>query len=215
MCSVWVLLLLLVCSLHHVIHSKQWRLFKRRHWLLVSFVSLPLGFCWKIVKKLLTVVCKIMFKLLVVVWKIVKKLFKLLAVVCGTLAIGCKFYCLLWLFLKWCFLTAELCKQLDYNATDIGQSGDVVGSKVTKVPVSHVSCEVFMYSGVGWVWSGSIQLRAAQLVIHQRLILSGDVELNPGPSEIMTDIIHHRMLVILHIVFSRWSRNRGSTCISG
>ena len=172
-CSGWVLLLLLVCSLHHMIHSKQWRSFKRRHWLLVFFVSLPLGFCWKIVKKLLAVVCKI-----------VKKLFKLLAALCGTLAIGCKFYYLLWLFLKWCFLTAELCKQLDYNSTGIGQSGDVVGSKVTKEPVCHVSCEVFVYSGVGWVWSGSIQLRSTQLVIRQRLILSGDVELNPGPSEI-------------------------------
>ena len=156
-CSVWVLLLLLVYSLNHVIHSKHWRSFKRHHWLLIFFVSLPLGFCWKIVKKL----------------------FKLLAVVCSTLVIGCKFYYLLWLFLKWCLLTAELCKQLDYNATR--PSCDVVGSKVTKEPVSHVSCEVFMYSGVGWVWSGSIQLRAAQLVIHQRLILSGDVELNPGP----------------------------------
>ena len=181
-CSVWVLLLLLVCSLHHVIHSKHWRSFKRRHWLLVFFVSLPLGFCWKIVKKLLTVVCKIMFKLLAVVCKIVKKLFKPLAAVCGTLVIGCKFYYLLWLFLKWCFLTAELCKQLDYSATRPSQ--DVVGSKVTKKePVCHVSCEVFVSSGVGWVWSGSIQLRAAQLVIRQRLILSGDVELNPGPSE--------------------------------
>ena len=156
-CSVWVLLLLLVYSLHHVIHSKQWRSFKRRHWLLVFFVSLPLGFCWKIVKKL----------------------FKLLAVVCGTLAIGCKFYYLLWLFLKWCFLTAELCKQLDYNATR--PSCDVVRSKVTKEPVGHISCEVYVYSDVGWVLSGSIQLRAAQLIIRQRLILSGDVELNPGP----------------------------------
>ena len=180
-CSVWVLLLLLVYSLHHVTHSKQWRSFKRRHWLLVFFVSLPLGFCWKIVKKFLTVVCKIVFKLLAVVCKIVKPL----AAVCGTLAIGCKFYYLLWLFLKWCFLTAELYKQLDYNTTSIGQSGDVVGSKVTKEPVSHISYEIFVYSGVGWVWSGSIQLRAAQLVICQRLILSGDVELNPGPSEIM------------------------------
>ena len=196
-CSVWVLLLLLVCSLHHVIHSKQWQSFKRRHWLLIFFVSLPLGFCWKIVKKLLTVVCKIVFKLLAVVWKIVQKLFKLLAVVCGTLAIGCKFYYLLWLFLKWCFLTAELCKQLDYNATDIGHSHNVVGSKVTKEPVSHVSCEVFVYSEVGWVWSGSIQVRSTQLVIRQRLILSGDVELNPGPSEIMSDI-HHRMFMMIH-----------------
>ena len=184
-CSVWVLLLLLVCSLHHVTHSKQWQSFKRHHWLLVFFVSLPLGFCWKIAKKLLAVVCKIVFKLLAVVWKVVKKLFKLLAAVCGTLVIGCKFYYLLWLFLKWCFLTAELYKQLDYNATDIGQSHKLVGSKVTQEPVSHVSCEVFVYSGVGWVWSGSIQLRATQLVIRQQLILSGDVELNPGPSEIM------------------------------
>ena len=209
-CSVWVLLLLLFCSLHHVIHSKQWRLFKRRHWLLVFFVSLPLGFCWKIAKKLLAIVCKIVFKLLAIVCKIVKKLFKLLAVVCGTLVIGCKFYYLLWLFLKWCFLTAELCRQLDYNGTR--PSGDVVGSKE---PVSHVSCEVFVYSRVGWVWSGSIQFRAVQLLIRQRLILSGDVELNPGPSEIMSDIIHHRMLMtIICIVFSRWSRSGGSTCIS-
>ena len=66
-CSVWVLLLLLLCSLHHVIHSKQWQSFKRRHWLLIFFVSLPLGFWWKIVKKLLAVVCKIVFKLLAVV----------------------------------------------------------------------------------------------------------------------------------------------------
>ena len=181
-CSVWVLLLLLVYSLHHVIHSKHWQSFKRRHWLLVFFVSLPLGFCWKIIKKLLTMVCKIVFKLLAVVCKIVKKLFKPLAVVCGTLAIGYKFYYLLWLFLKWCFLTAELCKQLDYNiGQSQRQSDDMLGSKVTKEPVSHVSCEVFVYSGVGWVWSGSIQLRAAQLIIRQRLILSGDVELNPGP----------------------------------
>ena len=174
-CSGWVLLLLLICSLHHVIHSKQWWSFKRRHWLLVFVVSLPLGFCWKIVKKL--------FKLLAVVCKIIKRLFKLLAVVCSTLVIGCKFYYLLWLFLKWCFLTAEFCKQLDYNATGtgIGQSRDVVGSKVTKELIYHVSYEVFVYSGVGWVWSGSLQLRVTQLVIRQRFILSGDVELNPGP----------------------------------
>ena len=188
-CSVWVLLLLLVYSLHHVTHSKPWRSFKRRHWLLVFFVSLPLGFCWKIVKKLLTMVCKTVFKLLTVVCKIVKKLFKPLAAVCGTLAIGYKFYYLLWLFLKWCFLTAELCKQLDYNiGQSQRQSDDMVGSEVTKEPVIHVSCEIFVYSGVGWVWSGSIQLRAAQLVIRQRLVLSGDVELNPGPSEIITDM---------------------------
>ena len=164
---------------------------------------------------MLAVVCKIVFKLLTVVWKIVKKLFKPLAVVCGTLVIGCKFYYLLWLFLKWCFLTAELCKQLDYNiGQSQRQSDDMVGSKVTKEPVSHVSCDIFVYSGVGWVWSGSIQLRATQLVIRQRLILSGDVELNPGPSEIITDA-HHRMLMMMRIVFSRWSRNGGNTCISG
>ena len=98
-------------------------------------------------------------------WKIIKKLFELLAAVCGTLAIGCKFYYLLWLFLKWCFLTAELCKQSDYNGTR--PSHDVLGSELTKEPVSHVSCEIFVYSGVGWVWSGSIQLRAAQLIIRQ------------------------------------------------
>ena len=91
----------------------------------------------------------------------------------------------------------------------------MVGSKGTKEPVCHISCEVFVYSGVGWVWSGSIQLRATQLVIRQRLILSGDVELNPGPSEILTDT-HHRMFMMIHIiVLSRWSRNGGSTCVSG
>jgi hypothetical protein len=128
------------------------------------------------------------------------------------LAIGWKFYYILWLFFKWCFLTAELCRQLDYNAARPNR--DEVWSKVTKEPVYHVSCEIFVYSGVGWVWSGSLQLRSTQLVIHQRLIMSGDVELNPGPSEIMT-----RMCVcdsvIIFIILYRLSRNQEYTCLSG
>ena len=34
---------------------------------------------------------------------------------------------------------------------------------------------------VWWVWFGSLLLGASQLVITLRLIMSGDVELNPGP----------------------------------
>lgn len=34
---------------------------------------------------------------------------------------------------------------------------------------------------LGWVRFGSLLLGPSQLVIHQHLILSGDVELNPGP----------------------------------
>ena len=34
---------------------------------------------------------------------------------------------------------------------------------------------------VWWVWFGSLLLGPSQLVIALRLIMSGDVELNPGP----------------------------------
>ena len=34
---------------------------------------------------------------------------------------------------------------------------------------------------VWWVWFGSLLLGLSQLVIALRLIMSGDVELNPGP----------------------------------
>ena len=191
MCSGWMLLLLLICSLDHVIHSKYLWSFKRRHWLLVCFVSLPVALCWKIGKKL----------------------FKLLAALCSVLAMCCKLVYGLWLFLKWCSLTAEMFGQLHHNAR---QSCDVVGSKVTKEPaaVCHVSCEMFVCSGVVWVWFGSLQLRSTQLVIRQCLMMSGDVELNPGPSEIMTRVhiistgseMIYLICTCINPLF-RWSRN--------
>ena len=160
-CSGWMLLILLLCSLHHVIHTKRWQLFKRRHWLLVCFVSLPMVLCWKMAKKL----------------------FKPFAALCGALARGWEFFCALWRFRKWCLLTAEMCRQLqlDMDSDTRGLSHGMVESKDTKEPVSYISCKVFVCSRVVWVWFGSLQLRSTQLVIRQRLIMSGDVELNPGP----------------------------------
>ena len=160
-CSGWMLLLLLVCSLHHV-HSKYWRSFKRHHWLLVCFVSLCVALCWKFGKKL----------------------FKLLAVLCGTLVMCHE---VAWLFLKWCCLATEILGELD----DARQSQDVLGSKIIKEPVCHVSCEMYLYCGLVWVWFRSLLLRSTQLVIRQHLMMSGDVELNPGPSEIIISHVHY------------------------
>jgi hypothetical protein len=56
-------------------------------------------------------------------------------------------------------------------------------SKVTKEPavrVVHV-CEVVLCYGTGWVWFRSLLIGPSHLVIRQLLIVSGDVELNPGP----------------------------------
>ena len=163
-CSGWMLLLLLVCSLHHI-HSRYWQLFKRRHWLLICFVSLPMALSWKVGKKL----------------------FELLAVLCGALVMCHKVVCGLWLFLKWCCLATEILRELD-NAR---QSQDVLGSKIIKEPVCHVSCEMYLYCGLVWVWFRSLLLRSTQLVIRQRLLMSGDVELNPGPSEIIMSHVYY------------------------
>ena len=160
-CSGWLLLLLLLCSLHHI-HSKYWRSFKRHHWLLVCFVSLPMILCWKVGKKL----------------------FELLAVLCGALVMCHE---VMWLFLKWCCLATEILGELD----DARQSQDVLGSKIIKEPVCHVSCEMYLYCGLVWVWFRSLLLRSTQLVIRQHLLMSGDVELNPGPSELIMSHVHY------------------------
>ena len=57
----------------------------------------------------------------------------------------------------------------------------VVGSKVTKDPIVHVVYEMVLCNGTGWAWFRSLLIGPSHLVIRQLLIISGDVELNPGP----------------------------------
>ena len=42
-------------------------------------------------------------------------------------------------------------------------------------------CDLSILCVVWWAWFGSLLLGASWLVIVLRLIMSGDVELNPGP----------------------------------
>ena len=54
-------------------------------------------------------------------------------------------------------------------------------SKVTKEPVVCVVCEVVLCYGTGWAWFRSLLIGPSHFVIRRLLIMSGDVELNPGP----------------------------------
>ena len=82
----------------------------------------------------------------------------------------------LWLFLKRHWLTTEI--HIMYIELDKGRPRRVVGSKVNKEPVIHVMYEMY---GTGWAWFKSLLIGPSHLVIRQLLIISGDVELNPGP----------------------------------
>ena len=193
-CSGWMLLLLLVCSLHHI-HSKYWRSFKRRHALLVCFVSLPVALCWKAGKKLwkelgLSDVLYACFASLPVAlhWKacqICQKLWKEFmesdAVYDGVMMLELYWEVILelWLFLKRHWLTTEI--HIMYIELDKGRPRRVVGSKVNKEPVIYVMYEMVLSYGTGWAWFRSLMIGPSHLVIRQLLIISGDVELNPGP----------------------------------
>ena len=58
---------------------------------------------------------------------------------------------------------------------------------------------------VWWAWFGSLLLGASWLVIALRLIMSGDVELNPGPIDqgwSLSNACHQcRSLMIFMILF--------------
>ena len=193
-CSGWMLLLLLVCSLHHI-HYKYWRWFKRRHALLVWFVSLPVALCWKAGKKLwkelglsdVLYACFVSLPLALrwkagqICQKLWKEFMELDAVCDGTVMLGLYWEVIfeLWLFLKRHWLTTEI--HIMYIELDEGRPRRVVGSKVNKEPVIHVMYEMVLCYGTGWAWFRSLLIGPSHLVIRQLLIISGDVELNPGP----------------------------------
>ena len=90
----------------------------------------------------------------------------------------------LWLFLERYWLTTEIHMtymlymyiiELD-NARPRRR-----GSKVTKESVVCVVCEVVLCYGTGWAWFSSLLIGPSHFVIRRLLIMSGDVELNPGP----------------------------------
>ena len=85
----------------------------------------------------------------------------------------------LWLFLKRHWLTTEI--HILYIELDEARPRRVVGSKVTKKPVIHVMYEMIPCYGTGWAWFRSLLVGPSHLVIRQLIIISGDVELNPGP----------------------------------
>ena len=201
-CNGWVLLLLLVCSLHHVIHAKQWRSFKRRHAVLIWFVSLPVVLCWKVGKKLwkelgLSEVFYYCFVFLPMALcgetaQICQELWNEFvesdAVYDRVVMLGLYWELILdlWLFLERHWPTTEihitymLCIIEPDNARPRRRRGRV-RSKVTKEPVVCVVCEVVLCYGTGWAWFRSLLIGPSHFVIRQLLIMSGDVELNPGP----------------------------------
>ena len=194
-CSGWMLLIRLLCSRHHVIHSKHWQSFKRRHALLMWFVSLPVVLCWKVGKKLwkelgLSDVLYDWFVSLPVAlcWEagqICQKLWKEFmesdAVCDGAVMLGLYWEVIfeLWLFLERHWLTTEI--HIIYIEPDDVMPRRGVGSKVTKEPAVRVVYEIVLCYGTGWVWFRSLLIGPSHLVIRQLLIISGDVELNPGP----------------------------------
>ena len=57
----------------------------------------------------------------------------------------------------------------------------VVGSKVTR-KINDYMYEMVLYCyGTEWAWFRSLLIGPSHLVMRQLLIISGDVELNPGP----------------------------------
>ena len=85
----------------------------------------------------------------------------------------------LWLFVKRHWLTMEIC--IMYIVRDEVRLRKVVGSKITKEPVICVAYEMVLCYGTGWAWFRSLLIGPSRLVVRQLLIISGDVELNPGP----------------------------------
>ena len=193
-CSEWMLLLVLVWSLHHI-HSKYWPSFKRRHSLLVCFISLLVAVCWNAIKilwkeldQLLDMLydCRAFISLLVAsCWKAGKEHWKDLmqsdAVCDAAVMLGLYWEIIyeLWLFLERHCLTTEI--HIMYIEPDEAVPRCVVGSKVDKEPVVRVVYEMVLCYGTGWVWFRSLLIGPSHLVIRQLLIISGDVELNPGP----------------------------------
>ena len=196
LCSVWVLVFLLICSLHHVIHSKQWWSFKRRHAVLIWFVSLPVVLCWKVWKKLWNVLgpsdmlyyCFVSLPM-VMCGEAAQELwneFMESNVVCDGVAMLELYWELildLWLFLERYWLTTEIHTMhmlciIELDNARLKRRGR---SKVTKEPVVYVVCDVVLYYGTGWVWFRSLLIGPSHFVIRRLLIMSGDVELNPGP----------------------------------
>ena len=158
----------------------------------VCFVSLPVALCWKAGKKLwkelgLSDVLYACFISLPVAlhWKasqICQKLWNEFmesdAVCDGAVMLGLCWEIIfeLWLFLKRHWLTTEI--HIMYIELDEARPRGVVGSKVNKEPIVHVMFEMVP---CGLAWFRSLLTGPSQLIIRQLLILSGDVELNPGP----------------------------------
>ena len=196
-CSVWVLLLLLICSLHHVIHSKQWR--SLRHAVLIWFVSLPVVLCWKVGKKLwkelglLEVFYYCFVSLPVALCGEIAQIYQEFwnefvesdAVCDGVAMLGLywEFILDLWLFLERYWPTTEIhiTYMLCIIEPDNARPRRRGRSKVTKEPVVCVVCEVVLCYGTGWAWFRSLLIGPSHFVVRQLLIVSGDVELNPGP----------------------------------
>ena len=90
----------------------------------------------------------------------------------------------LWLFLERYWPTTEihimymLCIIEPDNARPRRGRGR---SKVTKEPVVCIVCKVVLCYGTGWAWFRSLLIGPSHFVIRRLLIMSGDVELNPGP----------------------------------
>ena len=199
-CSGWMLLLVMVWLLHHIPHSKYWQSFKRRHPLLVCFISLPAALCWKIGKKIWKELglsyalygifislsedfCEFVSLLVAFYRSKHWKTFMLSDSVCDAmvmLGLYWEVICDLWLFLKGHCLTTKI--HVMYIKLNEVRPRRVVRSKVTKKPpVPVVYYEMALCYRTEWVWFKSLVIRPSHSVIRQLLIMSGDVELNPGP----------------------------------
>ena len=83
-------------------------------------------------------------------------------------------------------------------------------SKVAKQPIDYrVSCVVELCCG-GWVGFGSLLVELSQLVIALRLIMSGDVELNPGPLDAGRQLLSFLCLICTMLINGLNYRNRGA-----
>ena len=195
-CTGWLLLLFLFWTLHHVIHSKHWQSFKRRHAVLVWFVSLPVVLCWYVL-----CVC---FVSLVALGRGAGQICKIRwnefmesdAVCDGAVMLGLygELISDAWLFLERHWPTTEIHVMYMYielrlrgvkrsKVTKQPRLREVRRSKVTKEPTIRVVYVLVLSCGMGWAWFRSLLTSTgpSHLVIRQLLIISGDVELNPGP----------------------------------
>ena len=168
----------------------------------VWFVSLPVVLCWKVGKKLrkelglsdVLYYCMYCFISLPMALcgeaaQICQELWNEFVesdAVCDRVAILGLYWELildLWLFLERYWPTTEihitymLCIIEPDNARPRRRRGRG-RSKVTKEPVV---CEVVLCYGTGWAWFRSLLIGPSHFVIRRLLIMSGDVELNPGP----------------------------------